>query len=83
MFCLRHTFASHLAMRGVHLKVIKDLLGHVKFETMLRYAHLSPSTMRDAVDLLEKPAAPKEHIRSKTDGECGGLSVALTSVTDS
>lgn len=49
---LRHTFASHLAMRGVPLGAIQALLGHSNITTTMRYAHLAPSTLRTAVDLL-------------------------------
>jgi site-specific recombinase XerD len=29
---LRHTYGSHLAMRGVPLKVIQELMGHATIE---------------------------------------------------
>lgn len=53
---LRHTFASHLAMRGVAVKAIQELLGHASIQMTMRYAHLSPSVKKDAVDLLDLPA---------------------------
>ena len=40
---LRHTFASHLAMSGVELITIKELLGHKDMTMTLRYAHLTPA----------------------------------------
>jgi len=49
---LRHTFASHLAMRSVPLKAIQELLGHAKIEQTLRYAHLTPDAREDAVARL-------------------------------
>jgi transposase-like protein len=52
---LRHTYASHLAMRGVPLKVIQELMGHVTIEMTERYAHLSPDTRREAVGVLDRP----------------------------
>jgi integrase len=39
---LRHTFASHLAIRGVSLKAIQELMGHSTMAVTMRYAHLSP-----------------------------------------
>jgi integrase len=50
---LRHSFASHLAMRGVAIKAIQELLGHGTLEMTMRYAHLSPDVRRDAVRLLD------------------------------
>jgi integrase len=49
---LRHTFASILAMRGVPLPAIKELLGHATITTTMRYAHVAPSTLRAAIDML-------------------------------
>ncbi|MSP59835.1 MAG: hypothetical protein EXR72_05745, partial [Myxococcales bacterium] len=52
---LRHTFASHLAMRGVPLKAVQDLLGHATIEMTMRYAHLAPVVHRVAVEQLDRP----------------------------
>ncbi|HKA87337.1 MAG TPA: site-specific integrase [Haliangiales bacterium] len=51
---LRHTFASHLAMRGAPLKAVQDLLGHATIQMTMRYAHLAPEVARDAVRLLDE-----------------------------
>ncbi|MBL9037687.1 MAG: tyrosine-type recombinase/integrase [Archangium sp.] len=51
----RHTFASHLVMRNVPLKAVKELLGHASITKTLRYAHLAESAKRDAVMNLDKP----------------------------
>jgi len=54
---LRHTFASHLVMRGVSLKAVQELMGHATIEMTMRYAHLAPSVHREAVALLDGAAA--------------------------
>ncbi len=38
---LRHTFASQLAIAGVPLRYIQELMGHQSSQTTLQYAHLS------------------------------------------
>ncbi|HVO19771.1 MAG TPA: site-specific integrase, partial [Anaeromyxobacter sp.] len=53
---LRHTFASHLVMRGASLKAVQELLGHESIEMTLRYSHLTPDVKREAVQLLDRPA---------------------------
>ena len=46
---LRHTFASHLAIKGIPLTTIKKLLNHASITTTERYAHLLPDAGADAV----------------------------------
>jgi integrase len=50
---LRHTFASHLVMRGAAMKAVQELLGHATIEMTNRYSHLSPEVPRHAVKLLD------------------------------
>jgi site-specific recombinase XerD len=49
----RHTFASHLVMRGAAMKAVQELLGHATMEMTNRYSHLSPEVPRHAVKLLD------------------------------
>jgi site-specific recombinase XerD len=51
---LRHTFASKLAMRGVDLLTIKELLGHASVKMTEVYAHLQPDRHQAAVALLHE-----------------------------
>jgi integrase len=50
---LRHTFASWLVIRGRPLKEVQELLGHRTFAMTLRYAHLAPERLREAVEVLD------------------------------
>ena len=93
---LRHTFASHAAMRAVPLPVIARLLGHADTRMTLRYAHVSDRDTEAAAErvggaiaaLLAGPApnAPRlRQQRTRNDhGVPGGADVPrpgfLTSV---
>jgi integrase len=50
--CLRHTFASRLAMAGVDIRTVGELLGHKTLAMTMRYAHLAPAHNAAAVDKL-------------------------------
>lgn len=50
---LRHTFASHLAMEGVPIPVIRELLGHASISTTMIYSHLSPEVHKAAISKLQ------------------------------
>ena len=49
----RHTFVSRLIQKGVPLTTVKALAGHSSIQTTMRYAHLAPSNLTEAVALLE------------------------------
>jgi len=51
---LRHTYASWLASGGIPVPAIQALLGHSTIEMTMRYAHLAPSSLRQAADVLEQ-----------------------------
>lgn len=46
---LRHTFASHLAIKGTPIFTIQKLLNHRDIKMTMRYAKLSPDSGRDSV----------------------------------
>lgn len=50
---LRHTFASWLVMAGIPLLTVSKLLGHATINMTLRYAHLAPNHLSEAVKILE------------------------------
>jgi integrase len=54
---LRHTFCSHLAMRGAPAKAIQELAGHSDLQTTQRYMHLSPVALERSIQLLEDRGA--------------------------
>ena len=53
---LRHTFCSHLAMRGAPARAIQELAGHADFSTTQRYMHLSLAAFEGAIRLLDQPS---------------------------
>jgi integrase len=50
--CLRHSFISALASRGVDQRFIDDFVGHQTEEQRRRYRHLYPSTQKEAIRLV-------------------------------
>ena len=62
---IRHTFASRLAMNGQNEGTIAALLRHSTTALVKRYAHLSPSHLKAAVEGVagfgKAPAAVREN----------------------
>ena len=54
---LRHTFCSHLAMRGAPARAIQELAGHADLSTTQRYMHLTPAALEGAIRLLDQPVS--------------------------
>lgn len=48
----RHTCCSRLVQAGVSLPVVKDWMGHKTIQTTMRYAHLAPTALDDALKAL-------------------------------
>lgn len=55
---LRHTFCSRLVQRGVPILTVKELAGHKSMEMTLRYAHLAPHNLVNAIKSLEPNRQP-------------------------
>lgn len=51
---LRHTFGSHLVMQGVDLKTVQQVMGHKDIKMTMRYSHLSPEYVQEAIERLDK-----------------------------
>jgi site-specific recombinase XerD len=49
---LRHTFASRLVMAGVDLRTVQELMGHKTISMTVRYSHLAPKHLQEAVERL-------------------------------
>lgn len=63
---LRHTFASRLTMAGVGIRAVQEALGHKSIAMTVRYTHLSPDFLQDAVDKLA-PQQPEAVAEQRTD----------------
>jgi len=59
---LRHTYASHLAMIGVHIRALQELLGHKTLAMTQRYSHLAPEQLQNAVKMLDGVIGEKREL---------------------
>jgi site-specific recombinase XerD len=72
---LRHTFCSHLAMRGAPLRAIQELAGHRELGMTQRYMHLTPTALDSAIRLLDQPSCRPGtgEIAEKATGLAGNI----------
>jgi len=61
---LRHTFASHFMMNGGNILTLQKILGHSSLAMTMRYAHLAPDHLKDAISY-----GPIRRIRHVFDSE--------------
>ena len=62
MHRLRHTFCSHLAMRGPPARAIQELAGHQDLITTQRYMHFSPAASLGANPATGIGRGPPENV---------------------
>jgi integrase len=62
--CLRHTFASRLVMAGVPIRTVAELMGHGSIQTTMRYAHLAPGHLAEAVEKLTEPPESSGQVKA-------------------
>ncbi len=56
-YACRHTFISNLVQVGTPIAMVRELAGHKTIQMTLRYTHLSPSNLEDAMKRFEKETA--------------------------
>jgi integrase len=61
---LRHTFASHFIQNGGNILVLQKILGHGSLLMTMRYAHLAPEHLEEAVKF--NPVDKNGHFMDKT-----------------
>jgi integrase len=63
----RHTCASRLVQAGVPIQVVQQWLGHATLKMTLRYAHLAPTNLQQAVTVLEKHAQQQPELKLRKE----------------
>ena len=63
---LRHTFASHFVMNGGNILTLQKILGHSTITMTMRYAHLAPDHLQEALQF-----GPAVKLRQYFDTEKG------------
>ncbi|NRQ26953.1 integrase family protein [Aliiroseovarius sp. xm-g-7] len=54
MYCLRHTFGTHLTAQGVPITVVGKMMMHSSITTTMRYAKATEQGKLEAVDVVRK-----------------------------
>ena len=70
---LRHDAASALTLAGVPQRAVMEILGHRDPRITMRYQHLSPDHLRDAMRALDEAMRQASGGTSRVDRELRGV----------
>ncbi|MGI6211691.1 MAG: tyrosine-type recombinase/integrase [Anaerovoracaceae bacterium] len=69
-YCLRHTFATDCAKKGIDVRVVQRLMGHSSITiTSNIYTHVDDEMLEEAAELMEKPVPQKKKNGEMTSEE--------------
>jgi hypothetical protein len=76
---LRHTYARRLAMRGVHIRALQELLGHKTLAITQRYSHLAPEKVQNSVKLPDGVIGEGRELIERLRGRSGKVTLVTAS----
>jgi site-specific recombinase XerD len=65
---LRHTFCTHLIIRGASVPVVKELAGHSDVRITMQYVHLTDDAKRKAIAMLSRGSVRTDSEESRFEG---------------
>ncbi len=70
---IRHTFGSQMVMQGIDTRTVQQVMGHKTIKMTMRYSHLSPEYVQEAMMRLDNAWTLYGH-QAKTVNESNGVS---------
>jgi len=77
---LRHTFATLMLERGVHLQIVAEIMGHSSLTMTQRYGHVTVALQQATVETFADSLFPASH--ATTSGALRGDSAPLDDAMD-